>query len=120
MALVKRVTRREMREYRLICTGLEERELFELYHALKDELSVRAAFRNPFPPQFDAHTIHEILLTGAAIAAATGNKVLDLVSAIVKRKLEERDAGRGSVTIYDHHNKPYRVVEIKPAKRKRE
>jgi len=37
----------------------------------------------------------------------------------VKRKLEETDAGKRSVTIYDHRNRPYTVVEIKPAKGKR-
>ena len=92
MAEVKRLTPREMRKYRLVCTGLGERELFELYHLLKDELDVRAAFRNPFPPQFEPHIVHEILLAGAAIAGATGNRVLDIITAIVKRKLEELDA----------------------------
>lgn len=119
MAIVKRVTPRDMREYRLTCTGLGERELFELYHLLKDELGVDAAFRNPFPPHFEPQTVHEILLTGAAIAGATGTKVLDLIVAIVKRKLEEQDAGKRTVTIYDHRNRPHTVVEIKPAKRKR-
>jgi len=119
MAVVKRLTHREMREYRLVCTGLGERELFELYHLLKDELDVRAAFRNPFPSQFDPHIVHEILLAGAAIAGATGNRVLDIITAIVKRKLEENDAGKRSVTIYDHHNRPYKTVEVKPIKGKR-
>ena len=119
MAEVKRLTPREMRKYRLVCTGLGERELFELYHLLKDELDVRAAFRNPFPPQFEPHIVHEILLAGAAIAGATGNRVLDIITAIVKRKLEERDAGTRSVTIYDHRNKPYKTVEVKPVNKRR-
>jgi hypothetical protein len=120
MAVTKRLTRREMREYRLTCTGLDEKELFELYHLLKNKLDVEAAFRNPFLPHVEPHTVHEILLTGAAIAGATGTKVLDLIAGIVKRKLEERDApGKRSVTIYDDNDRPYSVVELKPPKPKR-
>jgi hypothetical protein len=117
MAVTKVSTRRDMREYRLVCMGLGQKELFELYHVFRDEQGFDASLRNPFLPEFGPGTVHEILLTGAAAAGAVGTKLLDLISTVVKRKLEERDAGNRKVTIYDHNGRPYSVVEIKPPKK---
>jgi|ERR1700691_103958 len=120
MAIAKRGSiRDDTREYRLVCAGLSKEELFGLYYALQAEVDARAGFRNPFPLQFGPHTVHEILLISGPIAGAVGTKVLDLITAIVKRKLEESDAGKGSVTIYDHSGRPSVVVETKPPKRRR-
>jgi hypothetical protein len=75
MATVERPQRIEC--YTLKCRGLSSEELQELYQALAEEFPEhRPAFRNPFPPQFHAHAIHEILLhvTQGGLLAYLGQK----------------------------------------------
>jgi hypothetical protein len=110
---------RDMREYRLVCTGLTEEDFTSLYDTLKHKLRLRVALRNPFLPTFGPQGVHEMIVAGTTVAGAVGRKVLDVIADIVKRKLGERETGKRQVILYDHNDRPYATVKVKPPKVKR-
>jgi hypothetical protein len=84
MPTVRIVTKEERNaaarsQFRLICKGVSKEEFSDLYRVLKKEFGCKVAFRNPFPPGFDAKAVHEIIahVTGSAIGGYAAKKVVD-------------------------------------------
>jgi len=86
--------------YRLVCKGLRPDELQAIYRELADGYRGRPAFRNPFPPEFDARTVHEILVGAGIILAYPAKKAVDVLTDIIKQKLVERDSRKKNIKIY--------------------
>src|SRR5271157_739601 len=65
--------------FRLVCMGLSKAEFSALYRPFKTEFGCKTVLRNPFPPEFDAKTVHEIIahVTDSAFGLYAAKKVVD-------------------------------------------
>jgi ATP-dependent exoDNAse (exonuclease V) alpha subunit len=103
------------REYRLVCKGLDKTDVFELYRKIEG-VGEKPRFRNPFPQNFDAKAIHEIIV----VAGYMGKKVVDILAGVIENTLKgsPKDKMR-TVTIYGPDGAVASEVEIQPRKPKR-
>lgn len=116
-------------EYRLKCKGVTGEEFNAILRGLKEEFPRgRTILRNPFWPQFDARTVHEVTLVLSGAAATLGaktlekaiEKALDLLAGAVERKLKNGNSERKkAVTIYGPDGKAALVVEALPERKRR-
>lgn len=83
-AQVHVVTKKERKakqraSFKIVCEGVSKKEFSDLYTVFKDGFGCSAILRNPFLPQFDAKTVHEIYLyvTGTVAGGYAGKAVID-------------------------------------------
>jgi hypothetical protein len=111
-------------QFRLVCRGLSKTEFSGLYRAFKTEFGCKTVLRNPFPPEFDAKAVHEIIahVTGSAIGGYAIKKVVDtaqeLFVSFVKFKFmtPSEDGQVRRVQLYGPNNKV--LYEFKDKKEK--
>ena len=133
MATSHVVTKKERKaqarsQFRLVCRGLSKGEFSGLYRAFKTEFGCKTVLRNPFPPEFDAKAVHEIIahVTGSAIGGYAIKKVVDtaqeLFVAFVKYKLltPSEDGQIRRVQLYGPNNKVLYEFKDKPKKPKKQ
>jgi hypothetical protein len=134
MATSHVITKRERKvaarsEFRLVCRGLSKGEFSALYRAFKTEFGCKTVLRNPFPPEFDAKAVHEIIahVTGSAVGGYAIKKVVDaaqeLFVAFVKYKLmtPSEDGHARRVQLYGPNNEElyqFKEKREKPKKKK--
>ena len=80
--------------FKIVCEGVSKKEFSDLYMVFKNGFGCTAVLRNPFLPQFDARTVHEMYLyvTGTVAGGYAGRAVIDaakeLFVAYVKFKFQ--------------------------------
>jgi hypothetical protein len=133
MAIVHIVTEKERKaearsEMRLVCRGLSEAEFGELLHVMKDQFGFKTVLRNPFPPQFDATTVHEIIahVTGSDIGGYALKQVAEAAKQLLVAYLIYRftrkppdDNQKRHVELFDANGKLYEFKDKRKKSKKK-
>ena len=134
MATLRVVTKKERKaaarsQFRLVCRGLSKAEFSTLYRVFNTEFGCKTVLRNPFPTEFNAKAVHEIIthVTGTEIGGYAIKKVVDaaqeLLVAFVKYKFmtPSEDGSARRVQLFGPNNKElyeFKDKREKPKKKK--
>jgi hypothetical protein len=130
-SMARVVTKKERKaearsRFRLVCRGVSKAEFSAFYRAFKNEFGCKTVLRNPFPSEFDAKAVHELIahVTGSAIGGYAAKKTVDaaygLFVAFIKYKFmtPSEDGHARRVELYGPNDKPLHEFRDKKKPRK--
>jgi len=95
MATVHIVTKKERKaerraRFKVVCNGMSKDDFRSLLRVLNKDFGCKTVLLNPFPPQFNAKAVHEIIahVTGSAIGGYAAKKTIDARQRAYRRLLQ--------------------------------
>jgi hypothetical protein len=86
MATVHVITKKERKakarsRFTLVCTGLSKTEFRDLHRVFNTEFGCKTVLPNPFPPEFDAKAVHQLIayVRDSALGLYAAKKAIDTI-----------------------------------------